>query len=190
MFKVMKYEFGLLSNLSRRRLFYSGSVRHISFKLPSIGKALTEAKRIDEKYESLGNSPTKVKVEQVIKAVDGVPELLYQLNFFFYECKRIGILHDNAENRRRCIRYWPVFIFKLIPLNNAFWDICYSMEKADHRHRINPFKIADIGLLDPKNFPQDFVQQLATGFYNGVDFRDAIAFAISGPKFDSMVKKP
>ena len=48
------------------------------------------------------------------------------------------------------------FSSNLIPLNRAFWETMHLMNKAQHSHRLNPFKINEIGLLDPKNFPPDF----------------------------------
>ncbi|CAK9435594.1 uncharacterized protein LODBEIA_P03210 [Lodderomyces beijingensis] len=157
--------------------------RNISFKFPNIRQAIAEANRIDEKFEEAGKSPVETKVQQIIAAVDGVPELLYQLNFFFCECRRIGILQDNAGQRQHSIRYWPVFMFRLIPLNSAFWDTCYFMNKAQHTHKLHPFKINDVGLLDPKNFPLEFIEELATGRYKGLDFRNTSIMTFAKPKF-------
>ena len=160
-----------------------------SFKLPNIFKAVQQANKIDERFDELGKSPTNAKVQQVIDAVKDTPELLFQLNFFFYECRKLGITHDNVEQRKRRWNYWPNMILKLIPLNSAFWDTCYLLDKAQHLHGLSPFKLNDIGLLDPKNFPSDFIQQLATGKYNGIDFRNVIIFAFSRPKFTTVDAK-
>lgn len=56
--------------------------------------------------------------------------------------------------------------------------------KSQHNHRLNPFKVNDIGLLDPKNFPKEFYNQLLTGRYRGVDFRDRIVFSLTTPKWE------
>lgn len=165
------------------------TTRNLSFKIPSIFKAVQQANKIDERFDELGKSPTKDKVQQVVDAVKDTPELLFQLNFFFYECRKLGITHENVDQRKRRWNYWPNIIFKLIPLNSAFWDTCYLLDKAQHQHRLTPFKLNDIGLLDPKNFPPDFIQQLATGKYNGIDFRNVIIFAFSRPRFTTPTTK-
>ncbi|KAI5958125.1 hypothetical protein KGF57_002933 [Candida theae] len=193
MFPIVKREsisalkYSRIQCISRTSFTYLASsnvtTRNLSFKIPNVFKAVQQANKIDERFEELGKSPTKDKVQQVIDAVKDTPELLFQLNFFFYECGKLGITHDNVDKRKRRWNYWPNVILKLAPLNSAFWDTCYSLDKAQHKHSLTPFKLNDIGLLDPKNFPQDFIKQLATGKYNGIDFRNVIIFAFSRPKF-------
>ncbi|KAI5958429.1 hypothetical protein CANMA_004273 [Candida margitis] len=196
MFHTIKRQFTVIRNPVVTRLLHRTNTntnltstlayttaRNLSFKIPNVFKAVQQANKIDERFDELGKSPTENKVQQVIDAVKDTPELLFQLNFFFYECKKLGITHDNVGQRKRHWKYWPSMILKLIPLNSALWDTCYSLDKAQHQHRLTPFKINDIGLLDPKNFPPDFIQQLATGKYNGIDFRNVIIFAFSRPKF-------
>ncbi|CAX45408.1 conserved hypothetical protein [Candida dubliniensis CD36] len=155
-----------------------------TFKLPSIFSAVKRANEIDEKFTNLAERPIDYKVGEIIKQVDKEPELLFQLGFFFYECKRIGITQDLINNRKRGVLYWPIFFGNLIPLNRAFWDTMHLMNKAQHSHRLNPFKINEIGLLDPKNFPSDFYKQLLTGKYNGIDFRDTKVFSMSRPQWE------
>lgn len=159
-----------------------------TFKLPKvfqiIPSAVERANEIDRQYKESGNYPTETKIQEVIKLVEGEPDLLYQLGFFFYKCKKLGITRDNAESRRRGILYWIVFLNNLMPLNMAFWDTMQLMGKSQHKHRLNPFKINDIGLLDPKNFPRDFYKQVLTGRYNGVDYRDRMIFSWTTPKWE------
>ncbi|KAI5951675.1 hypothetical protein KGF54_004750 [Candida jiufengensis] len=159
-------------------------IRSISFNPLNIGKAIQQANEIDERFKKLDeNTSTQEKVKQIIEAVKDTPELLFQLNFFFYECNKINILHNDIESRKRSLKFWYIFLTKLVPLNNAFWDTCYTLNKAQHVHKLNYRNLQNIGLLDPKNFPESFLEELGTGKYNGIDFRNVIIFSFSRPKF-------
>ncbi|KAL6449464.1 hypothetical protein SBY92_004377 [Candida maltosa Xu316] len=170
------------SGLIRSPIFVYSPVR--TFKLGKLTEALQSVQQIDKKFEELSKSPTDTKIEQIIKQVEGDSSLLYQLAFFFSKCKRLGITQDNAGNRKKGFLYWPVFLNNLMPLNRAFWDTMRGLNKAEHSHGLNPFKINDIGLLDPKNFPRDFYQQVLTGEYKGLDFKNTISFSFSRPKWE------
>ncbi|RCK63763.1 hypothetical protein Cantr_10335 [Candida viswanathii] len=167
-------------------------VLHLSprrtLKLPRvlqvIPDAVNRANAIDRQYKQSGSHPTEVKVEEIIRQVQNEPDLLYQLAFFFQKCKRLGITQDNVESRRRLWGYWMVFLNNLMPLNGAFWDTMQLMGKSQHTHRLNPFSIGDIGLLDPKNFPRDFYKEVMTGRYKGLDYRDRVIFSWSKPKWE------
>ncbi|KAI5964860.1 uncharacterized protein KGF55_001931 [Candida pseudojiufengensis] len=163
---------------------YFHPIRQISFNPLNIVKAIHKANEIDERFKKLDeNTSTQDKIKQIIDAVKDSPELLFQLNFFFYECNKININHDDIESRKRSLKWWYIFVFKLVPLNNAFWDTCYTLNKAQHKHKLNFKNLNNIGLLDPKNFPENFINELGTGKYNGIDFRNVIIFSFSRPKF-------
>lgn len=159
-----------------------------TLKLPKflqvLPNAVDRANEIDRQYKQTTNHPTDIKIQEIIKQVEGQPDLLYQLGFFFYKCKKLGITHDNVEYRKKGILYWVMFLNNLMPLNGAFWSTMQMLGKSQHNHRLNPFKVNDIGLLDPKNFPKEFYNQLLTGRYRGVDFRDRIVFSLTTPKWE------
>lgn len=162
------------------------SVRH--FSLGNLHRkfvlALEEYHKIDNVFAMNSHAPIEVKVAQVIKSIENEPTLLYQLHFLFYELSRLGITHDHVEQRRRTWKFWPLMLFNVIPLNSAFWKEMYWLEYAHRTHHLNPWKLYDLGLLDPKNFPKDFIEQLKSGSYNGHNIKDQTLFAMSRPKFD------
>ncbi|CAI5757322.1 unnamed protein product [Candida verbasci] len=156
--------------------------RYIGFK--NVFKFYDNVTKIEKEYKTLEDVPTAVKINDLITRVQGHPELLYLLAFFFSECKKIGILPNNSETRTKGIRYFSRFFIKLTPLHRSFWTTCYDLEVACHKHKLHPFKINNIGLLDPKNFPIDFYNQILTGEYNGVKYKHIISFGFGGPNWE------
>ncbi|KAG7662377.1 uncharacterized protein J8A68_004148 [[Candida] subhashii] len=145
--------------------------------------ALVTMQEADAKMAALEATATPVKIAQLIKVIEDKRELLFLLALYHYQCEKIGITRTNADNRQtHKLKFAAVVWFKLSGINESFWELMYSADLAHHVHNVK-YNQQDLGLLDPKNFPEDFYNELKTGIYKGLDFRDVFIISRDRPKW-------
>ncbi|KAK6465511.1 hypothetical protein DFJ63DRAFT_310601 [Scheffersomyces coipomensis] len=149
-------------------------------------KTLKYVQDVDEQQKQLEQAATDSKITQLIERISDNKELLYLLTLYHRECFKLGIAHESiipVKSRQNNLRFKFWYWFKLKPINDSFWEICHLLNISNHKHGVNFNKIDDIGLLDPNHFPVEFMDQLKTGRFNDVDFRNVEIMLFNKLKF-------
>lgn len=145
-------------------------------------RSLNFVKQVDDAHVKLTQAKTSDKVAMLLDQIGSNKELLYLLSLFHFECGKLGISGENALARTPSLKYYWYRMFKLAPINNSFWELCHLLNISNHNHRLSR-NIADLGLLDPKNFSSSVYKQLQSGRYNDVDFSSVQTTAFERPEF-------
>ncbi|EGW35248.1 uncharacterized protein SPAPADRAFT_132639 [Spathaspora passalidarum NRRL Y-27907] len=129
-----------------------------------------ESQEFQEEYQK--TAKTEPLTDQLMKAIGNKKEPLYLLALFHSECKKMGIVPDAPELRN--VPSWKFafnYVFKLNPIHRTFWEISRRLD-VSHIHHTLYYDVHNLGILDPRNFPAELYNELQTGIYNGLDFRN------------------
>lgn len=145
--------------------------------------ALKYVKDVDKYQEELvKNALTNDKTSYLMDQIKNSKELLYLLAVFHHELSKLGISSDSDPVNRQALlwKYRLLWILKLNRIHNVFWEACQvqDISEQDHALSLNPAKI---GILDPYNFKKEDYDQLQTGEFNGIDFRNLEIITFSNP---------
>lgn len=145
--------------------------------------ALNYVKDVDKYQEELvKNALTHDKTTYLMDQIKNSKELLYLVAVFHHELSKLGISCDSDPvNRHELVwKYRLLWMLKLNKIHNVFWEACQNQDisEQDHSLSLNPAKI---GILDPHNFKKEDYDQLQTGEFNGIDFRDLEIITFSNP---------
>lgn len=145
-------------------------------------KSLNYVKQVDNEQDRLQQASTQDKVDLLMEKIAHNAELLYMLSLFHYECKRLDIYPNNLQERKSSLTFWYNHFFKLVPINNSFWDLCALLNISNHNHKLSR-NIEDLGILDPKNFDEATYHQLQRGKFNSLDFTKVQTTSFTRPDF-------
>ncbi|KAK6201378.1 uncharacterized protein RJT21DRAFT_1321 [Scheffersomyces amazonensis] len=151
-----------------------------------IFRSLNFIKEVDDQQKILASASTESKIEQLIMRISTNEELLYLLALFHYECAKLGFTQNDISSRQMSWKFRLAYLFKLKPINNSFWDLCHLLELSNRKHSLS-MKVNDLGLLDPQHFPKEVYQELQTGEFNGIDFKDVETVSFQKPQFTKKV---
>lgn len=145
--------------------------------------ALKYVKDVDKYQEELvKNALTNDKTSYLMDQIKNSKELLYLLAVFHHELSKLGVSCDSDPVNRQALlwKYRLLWILKLNRIHNVFWEACQvqDISEQDHALSLNPAKI---GILDPYNFKKEDYDQLQTGEFNGIDFRNLEIITFSNP---------
>lgn len=161
-----------------RSLRYINALRSLNI----LTRSLEYVKKVDaEQYKLVHDSSVLNKISELLERISNNKETLYLLALFHDECKKVGITHS-TEGREKSLKFFLSYYFRLKPIHNSFWETCQLLGISNHNHKIqcNPM---DLGLIDPKNFDAEFLDELKLGVYKGLDFRDVQTFSYVKPDF-------
>ncbi|CAG85645.2 DEHA2B15664p [Debaryomyces hansenii CBS767] len=149
-----------------------------------LANSLRYVRQVDEYQKQLEKAPSHNKVVELMDKIENQPELLFILATFHYELSRIGIGRSNDPKTRSKLlwKYRFNYILKYSKLHNIFWEQCRYANISQHTHVLG-FNPQDIGLLDPCNFSEQTYNELQSGKYKDMAFKDVEIITFSRPPF-------
>ncbi|RLV90773.1 hypothetical protein JA1_004370 [Spathaspora sp. JA1] len=179
-----------IHSLVRNIRFYSVDNNKSIIKSALTGFNLFKKIELQEIKEQIGKKgKTEQLTDQLMTAIGTNKEPLYLLSLFHYECKKIGIIPENPEARSISrLKFAFNFLFKLSPIHQTFWEVCRTLDVSHVRHVLY-YDVRNLGILDPRNFPRDLYDQLQTGSYNGIDYRNVQLTINAHPKWTEKEEK-
>jgi hypothetical protein len=145
-------------------------------------------KKIDDQQSKLEQASTQDKISLLLEKIAQNKELLYLLASYHCECKKLGIYRDNVDERQVSMKFRLVYLMRLKPIHNAFWEISQLVNISNHQHKLS-MNVKDLGLLDPKNFDKRVYQELQRGKFGDTDFRDVETVSFSRPQWKEITEE-
>lgn len=139
-------------------------------------------KKIDDQQSKLEQASVKDKISLLLEKIAHNRELLYLLASYHNECEKLGITPENTEQRQPSMKFRLMYMMRLKPIHNAFWEISQLVNISNHQHKL-AMDVKDLGLLDPKNFDRDVYDQLQRGKFGETNFKDVETVSFSRPEW-------
>lgn len=118
-----------------------------------LSKNVTKFNNIDKTYETLLKTSDVVKIQTLINRLQDQPEIKDILSKFLKDLNAIGINQDVSQRFDNRYKYYTRMI-KFRQLHHVFWELCKVKDISQHDHKLR-INYENIGLLDPKNFPEE-----------------------------------